>query len=199
MRTIAAKIAADAKLSELDCMTHPVSPDPGQALLELESRAIMLWGVGLERFLERYLDHFDRPAEGKVPLSEEERDDRFEVAFDERTQPLTRHLVWCALQGRGPLSLAQLAERRYSRNTASFRKMQRSLLRSVAYPMRDLHLWCVESNLRKVEGKNAIERYFISAGPALLAFYEYAYVPLRTQQLAAFHTAHPKGLVPCGL
>lgn len=158
------------------------------AIHELESRSIILWGVALDTFLRAYLRH--NPV-GDLPLDDAELSERLEVAFDEATQPLTRYLLKTALCGGPALSLSQLAARRYKPNTSSFRKLQRHLLRSTVYPMRDLCLWSVEVQERALHnGKAAIASYRISAGPALLAFHRHVYLPWRTRQLRAFCLQH---------
>ena len=158
------------------------------AIHELESRSIILWGAALDRFLRAYL--LEHPT-GDLPLDDTELSERFEVAFDEATQPLTRYLLKTALCDGPALSLAQLAARRYKPNTSSFRKLQRHLLRATVYPMRDLCLWSVEVQERTLNnGKTAIASYRISAGPALLAFHRHVYLPWRTRQLRAFCSQH---------
>jgi hypothetical protein len=175
-------------LGEIHELTVAGSDDAGVALHELDSRSIILWGTVLERFLRRYLDSFPL---SDLELDEEELEERFKVAFDERTQPLTRHLLKTALRGEPPLTLAQLAARRYNPNTSSFRKLQRHLLRAIVCPMRDLCLWQLDVQQRTLKnGKKAIAKYGISAGPALLAFHKHVYVPLRISQIQTFCEKH---------
>jgi hypothetical protein len=158
------------------------------AIHELESRSIILWGAALEKFLRAYLQLY---SVGDLPLDDAELSERFEVAFDEATQPLTRYLLKTALCGAPALSLSQLAARRYRPNTSSFRKLQRHLLRSTVYPMRDLCLWAVEVQERtQNNGKVCVASYRISAGPALLAFHRHVYLPWRTRQLRTFCSQH---------
>jgi hypothetical protein len=174
-------------LDRVPQLAAPVSADPGMASLELESRAIILWGVVLERFLRAYLQ---RASIGDLPLDDEEMEERFKVAFDERTQPLTRFLLMKSRLDGSSVSLAELAARRYRANTPSFRKLQRHLLRSTVYPMRDLQLWRVEVEERTLSsGKSTVARYKI-AGPALLEFFELVYRPMREGQLRAFAAQH---------
>lgn len=181
-------LVASLRLDRIEHLIEPVSDDLSVAILELESRAVVLRGKVLKAFLVAYLGRFPL---GDLPLDEKELEERFKVAFDERTQPLTRYLLQISLRYGKGTSLARVAEQRYKRDTPSFRKLQRHLLRAVAYPMRDLQLWRIDVEERTLRtGKSAIAGYAIGAGPALLAFHRYVYLPLRQRQLHAFATKH---------
>jgi len=176
------------QLDRTENLIEPVSDDLSVAMLELESRAVVLRGEVLKKFLVAYLERFPL---SDMPLEEKELEERFKVAFDERTQPLTRYLLQVSLRYGKGASLAKVAERRYKKDTPSFRKLQRHLLRAIAYPMRDLQLWRVDVEERTLRtGKSAIAGYAISAGPALLAFHQFAYLPLRQRQIRAFAAKH---------
>jgi hypothetical protein len=183
-----AAMVAGLSLERIGALWEDGARDIDVAIHELESRSIILWGAALEEFMRAYLRHHPL---GDLPLDDEELAERLEVAFDEATQPLTRYLLKTALRRDLPVSLSQLAARRYKPNTSSFRKLQRHLLRSTVYPMRDLCLWSVEVQERVLSnGKTAIAHYRIGAGPALLAFHRHVYLPWRTRQLRAFHSQH---------
>lgn len=171
-------------LSGISGLFDEGSADEAVAFHELESRSVILWGRALESFLRAYHDEF--PAEG-MPLTAEELEERFEVAFDERTQPLTRHLLKIALRGQPALSLSDLAAVRYKKHSASFRKMSRHMRDSIMWPMRDLALWSVVVNDRQAAGRKEVGSYTIFAGPALLTFDKHVYRPLRRRQLQTFH------------
>jgi hypothetical protein len=181
-------LVASLQIERREGLIEPVSDDRSIAMLELESRAVVLRGEILEQFVRAYLARF--PLDD-MPLDETELEDRLEVAFDERTQPMTRYLLQVSLRYGMSVSLAKLAEQRYRRGTPSFRKLQRHMLRAVAYPMRDLQLWRVDAEERvERNGKTSIACYRIGAGPALAAFEKYVYQPLRLRQMRAFAAKH---------
>jgi hypothetical protein len=178
------------RLEEIEELTDEGSSDVNLAIHQFESRSITLWGKALDKFVRQYLALC--PVDN-MPLDEEELKERFKVAFDEKTQPLTRYLLKVALRGGKPLSLAQLAARRHKPHTNCFRKLQRNLLHSTAFPMRDLRLWTVHTHWRVLRnGKTDVSHYEFSAGPGLLAFHKYVYLPWRIRQIEKFYTQHLK-------
>jgi hypothetical protein len=157
------------------------------AMHELVQRDTILWGL-LDGFLRLYLRVF--PFENQPPLTEKELEDCFKVAFDERTLPLTRYILVCELDGRGPRTLSDLAERRYPKESPNFHKFRRAMIEKVICPMRDLKLWTFEIIWDTSGGKKRLKCYQIGAGPALLDFHRYVYLPLREKQLKQFIEAH---------
>ncbi len=170
--------------SKIPGLTDEGSADVSIAIHELESRSIILWGRGLEAFIQAYHEEFTAD---ELPLNSEELEERFVVAFDEGTQPMTRYLLKSALRRQPALSLSDLAALRYKKNSASFHKMSRHMRDRIMWPMRDLGLWSVVVTDRVAKGKSEVASYAISAGRVLLAFDSYIYQPWRRQQLVTFY------------
>lgn len=161
-------------IDQIDGVSEAGSNDPAIAIHELISRDVILWGKVLETLLRAYhTGHKDNEA----------LEEMLEIAFDERTQPLTRHILKETLRGK-TVSLAALAERRYSsknpRQAPNFRKLQIYLRNNTLWRMRDIGLWDVFEN----KSREQVLGYSISAGPLLWLFHERIYFPWRMRQLA---------------
>lgn len=185
-------LAAELDLErQVQPLLAPGSPKLERALLELDSRSIILFGRTLDIFLRGYLRRF--PLDN-LPLSDGELDDLLEVAFDEGTQPLTRHLLKLSIDNAGPVSLAELARRRWPDAKSNLDDLRKRLKDEVLFQMRDLKLWDVQIEERTVKGRSEIAKFKISAGSALLHFYKFVFVPFRTRQLRQLLNAFPQEL-----
>lgn len=173
-------MANDLELHNVPGVLDPGSDDLPTALQQDFSRQVILFGRVNERFL---LGYYDRFSSGADRLDADEIKVRFKVLFKESTLPLVRGVLKAYLKGETPLSLAQLAALRYPEGCKSFDRLARKLLATVVWPLRDLKIFQVEIFFREVQGKQDVERYAISAGPALVHFHQFVYVPLRLRQL----------------
>ena len=154
------------------------------ALHEEDSRSIILWAL-LRPFLHAYVAAFPQNAGYAIP--EEDVEKSVKVALNEPEFFLTQALIKAYHRKEPEFSLGKLAERRYSRGSASWEKYQRTLAREVFDHVRDLQLWHVEAKGRNDNGGGAIAGYKISAGQALIDFDTYVFQPKRLEQHQDFY------------
>ena len=155
------------------------SHDRSLAMQELDSCAVILWGTVFDFCLCAYHTC------GGLDLDKNGFQECRDIYFDERTQPLTRHILKQTLKGR-VVALGELAEHRYRRNSQNFGKLTRKLRDDVLWRMRDIQVWSVDVvNGTDRNGKKRVLCYKISAGPFLLSYHERVFVPLRRKQIIA--------------
>lgn len=173
----ALKFALNHKAFSNDALSH----DKELAMHQDFSRLVMSCGTCLERFIDLLLNEF--PYE-EVHLEREQRDEWFELAFDEQTVSMHRLLMRRAIEGKS-VSLGELTEIVYPQSrTSDFNKKRRDVRDKYLCAMEEMWLWNVTPIERtNRHGKREIARYEISAGPGLRLFSRSVFSPLRQRIL----------------
>ncbi len=171
-----------------DEVNKPGSDDFAVAPHEEDTRGIVVWAK-LRPWLKGYAKALPQ---GTHILSDEEIEESTKVVLNEPVHFLTQMLIKRHLRKQPPVSLAELAEGRFPRNSANWERYQQKLAREIFDHARDLQLWEVEV-LGRVEHKNgggAIAGYKISAGPALIDFDRLVFFPKRVEQHQRFYARY---------
>ena len=149
-----------------------------RGMLALDSLSMILFGKVLECFLTKYLKKF-----GGEPLHAKYQKKCFDKAFKEEAHRLSRDLLKRYLDGDGPLALNAAAEVLWKKSDEKFTYNKNSKLRDgMLSKLSAVRLW----NVKMIGSGERVECYEISAGPALILFFEQVFVPMRRKQLRCF-------------